>query len=852
MTASVTDISPGVGGLAGGYAPLAGIYDEMFDAGAPRPHCRGLLAGLEKIGPGELARRWEQAQRLIRDNGMTYSPLGDPDRATRPWDLDGLPLVIAAEEWRTVTAGLAQRARLLNAVLDDLYSSQRLLQRGLLPAEFLFAHPGFLRPIHGQRISGGCHLQLYAADLARSADGRWWVVADRSESPLGAGYALENRIVIARMLPGVIRECHVQRLAGFFIALRETLQNLAPQHRENPRIVILSKGPRSPSYFEDAYLARYLGYTLVETGDLAVRNDRVLLKTLGGLLQVDVIVRRLGSGQCDPLELRGDPALGVPGLLQAARSGNVVVANALGSGLVESAALMAFLPGLCRELLGEELLLPSVATWWCGQEEGRRWVVEHLDGLAVRAAYRRDRQPQISSEVLESMSRDELAAAIQARPWEYVGQERVDRSTAPIRAQGTWQAARIALRAFAVASGASYKVLPGGLVRVANESAPLDVSILAGQGSKDAWVLADGPVEQVSLLKPGGQAVELRRSGAELPSRVADNLLWLGRYVERAEAAARILRTVLVRLSGESHSDVLDDPAGLLRAMAAQGLIEPGFVVEGIRQQMPAVDQVLPAAVLDERQASSLRATLAALYRAASVVRDRISIDSWRIIVRIDRDVEWPEGRTADPADLLALINPLVIDLAAFSGLVAESTTRTQGWRFLEIGRRLERAMNTISLVRHALLSEAAPSAAVLDAVLETADSQMTYRSRYLATLELAPVLDLLLTDETNPRSLAYQLVALCDHVEHLPRDRTQALRGAEQRLAMRALNSIRMVDEAMLGGRPGGEDHVQLDRLLQRLAEQLPKLSELIAHKYLVHAGVPRQLAEYRAEGDG
>jgi len=831
-----------------GYRPPEGTYDEFVDAsGAPRRPWQKFASSVAQLGLGELALRWDQAQRLIRDNGVTYNLYGDSFGNARPWPLDALPLLMAGEEWRRLSAGLDQRARLLNLLVADIYGPRRLLAEGLLPPALIFGHPGFTRPYQGQAVPRQCYLHLYAADLVRSGDS-WWVLADRTEAPSGSGYALENRIVVSQMLSQVFHDCQAQRLASYFIELRKTLRDLAPQNRDNPRIVLLSQGPRNPNYFEDAYLARYLGYTLVEGGDLAVRGNRVLLKTLSGLLPVDVILRRLDDEDCDPLELRGDSSLGVAGLLQAARSGHVVIANALGSGLVESPAFLAFLPGLCRALLGEELKLPSVATWWCGDPQAMNYVLANLNRLVIKQAFRRGAQEPIFGEHLSRLNTAQLADNIRAHPYAYVGQEQITGSTAPVWNGGEVQPWHVSLRTFLVRSQDGYYALPGGLARAAGPAGTSEA--MPAEGSKDVWVLSEGPVKHVSLLTPAGQPIELKRSGADLPSRVADNLFWLGRQVERAEGAARLLRTVFIRLASESERDSMPELPVLIRALADQGQIEPGFVVEGIRQQLPAIENELPRAMFDEQQPGSLRHTVTSLYRLASMVRDRMSLDSWRILNRLEQQSQPPRrGRTLEPAEVLAILSDLIIDLAAFAGLSTESMTRTQGWRFLDIGRRLERSLYTISLARNAVVQVPAQEGPVLESLLEVADSQMTYRSRYLSSLQLAPVLDLILTDETNPRSLAFQLVALADHVEQLPRDRNQPQRSPEQRIMMSALGGIRMVDiEALCEVQQGGE-RTHLERLLSRLAMQLPKLSDVISHRYLIHAGSSRQLAEIRPE---
>lgn len=849
MTSLATSTGPS-GGMLAGYAPPEGAFDELCSAkGTLRAHWRGLSDALSKVGPEEFARRRDQALRHLHENGVTYNAFGDPGETARPWDLDLLPVMLAANEWRAISTALVQRAKLLNRVLADLYGPQRLLGEGLIPAELLFEHPGFHRELHGQRHAHDVYLHLYAADLARSPDGRWWVVADQTDAPHGAGYALENRIVVSRMLPEVIRACQVQRHAPFFIALQQTLRELAPERRENPRIVLLSQGPASAHYFEDAYLARYLGYTLVETGDLAVRHDRVLLKTLAGLLPVDVILRRLGDGLADPLELGGDSLVGVPGLIEAVRAGHVAVANALGSSLVESPAFMPYLPSLCRALLGDELQLPSVPTWWCGDSAARRHVLANLDTVALRPAYRASGARAIEYARATPRS-DDLIDAILRNPARYVGQQDVTRSTAPAWSNAGLRPTHVALRVYLVATENTYMALPGGLVRVSRDPSQLDRSVLGGDGSKDVWVPAEGPVREVSLLHPAGQALELRRSEAELPSRVADNLFWLGRHIERADGTCRLLRTILTRLTSEHDVATLTELDPLLRCLAAQGQLEPGFIIEGIRQQLPAIERVLPAAIFDPSLTASLTSTLAGMHRVGILVRDRISIDCWRIIHRVHGEAQHLASRlSVSLSEILVLVNRVIIDLAAFGGMVDESMTRTQGWRFLDIGRRLERSLHTIALAQNVLIDVDPQDGRVFEAFLEVADSLMTYRSRYLATLQTAPVLDLVLTDETNPRSVVFQLMTLAEHVDRLPRERSQPLRGAEQRIVTSLLAAIRTVDVETLRRPPHRDERTKLDRLLARLAEQLPRMSELIAHRYLVHAGTPHQLAEGRTE---
>jgi uncharacterized circularly permuted ATP-grasp superfamily protein/uncharacterized alpha-E superfamily protein len=839
-----------------GYAPPPGAHDEVFDdRGEVRSHWHVFLQSLREIGLPQLTQRWGEARHLIRENGVTYNVYGDPRGLERPWQLDPIPLLIAPAEADALAAGLVQRGRLLEAILADLYGPQQTLARGLLPPELVYANPAFLRSCHGAARPGARYLHLYAANVGRAADGTFCVLGDRTQSPSGAGYALENRLVLSRTLPETFRDCRVQRLALFFRTLRDTLRGLAPHNRDNPRVVLLTPGPYNETYFEHAYLARYLGFTLVEGGDLTVRDNRVFLKVLGGLQPVDVIFRRLDDDFCDPLELRPGSFLGVPGLVQAVRGGNVAVANALGSGLLETTALLAFLPGLCRHFLGEELRLPSVPTWWCGDPAARGHVLDHLGELVVKPALAGTRlEPAIGAELTREQ-RAELAERIRARPQDYVAQERLPLSTTPVLVGQRLQPRHLVLRCYLAADGESFAFMPGGLTRVSASAETRVVSMQRGGGSKDTWVLSAGPVSTFSLLRGGALPVELTRGGSDLPSRVADDLYWLGRYAERAEGLTRLLRCVLVRLTETSGlADVPELPV-LLGAVTRLSECYPGFLGGGAAR-LAAPEPELLAVIHDTRRPGSLASVLGALARVAGKVRDRISTDMWRVLCDLGRvrrsqgffapadEGQGPNGESRTLSGELDLLDGTVLTLAAFGGLAMESVTRGEGWRFLDMGRKLERSFQLIALLRWTLTTPSGPEGPVLEAVLEIADSAMTYRRRYQGGVEAAAVLDLLLADETNPRSLAFQLAALADDVEHLPREAARPGRSPEQRLMLSSLTALRLADVRQLAGFDECGGRPALDDLLSRLGHALPALSDALTQTYLSHLQPSRHLA--------
>ena len=783
--------------LLDGYQVHNGhVHDELITpAGELRPHYDTFVRSLETLGRHELASRWENAKRAIRDNGVTYNVYGDPEGVDRPWTLDMIPLLVPSAEWTRLEAALIQRARVLNLLLSDLYGPQRLLREQQLPASLVFGNPGFLRPCHGIAVPRGIHLHLHAVDLARSPDGQWWVLADRTQAPSGAGYTLENRIALSRSLPEAFRDCQVERLASFFWAQRDTLTALASAPRETPRVVLLTPGPLNETYFEHAYLARYLGFTLVEGGDLTVRDRRVFIKTLDGLQPVDVIFRRLDDSYCDPLELRTDSTLGVAGLVEAARAGNVTIANALGSGAIEMAALSRFLPGLCRSLLGEELLLPSVPTRWCGDPDDSQYVVEHLDRTVIKRTFPPVTGQPIFGRLLSTLQRSALVSEIRAHPARFVGQDEMPLSTAPVWLGHKLEPRPLVLRMYVAAAGDSYAVMPGGLTRIAGHPDVPIVSMQRGGGSKDTWVLADSPVSPMSLLAPPTIRIQRERRSGDLPSRVADNLFWLGRHAERVEHSVRVLRSVVSRMADEDSSDVTHERTALLRVLVSLELAPAG-----LRAPMAAreLEQEFLSSLLRQGPGTRLRDTLEELRRIASNVRDRLSIDTWRILNQLRQDFRQRHGRVQLDEALLQL-NRMITDLAAFSGMEMENMTRGHGWRFLDIGRRLERAANMTMLLR-ASIAAGSLHHAMLGPLLEIADSTMTYRRRYFAQPQLAPVLDLLVADSTNARSLAFQVVQLADHVNHLPRDQRAPSPAQEQILVTGMSEAIACADLDAMG----------------------------------------------------
>src|SRR3989441_4194305 len=613
--------------LLDAYPQAHARYDEMLEApSTPRAHWRQIVEELLETPPELMRERLKAVQRQVREDGVTSNVHADPRGADRPWDLDVLPMVLPHDEWEKIEAAVAQRATLLDRILADVYGEQLLLMKGLLPPALVYAHAGYLRPCRGVPVPGGARLHLYAADLARSADGRWWVVSDRTQTPIGAGYALENRLVISRLFADLFRDLKVRRLAGFFATLRDSLAHWAPKDDGgSPLVVLLTPGPSAYTYFEHAYLARYLGLPMVESADLTVRDGRVWLKALSGLKRVHAILRRLEDDSCDPLELRADSPLGVAGLVDAVRRGNVLVANSLGSGLLESGMLLGFLPRIAERLLGEPLRMPSVATWWCGEPAALEDALARLKRLIIKPAFTQLRLNPVFGQGLTTEARDKLAALIRARPNDYVAQEMVRLSQAPVwdRQHPRRLLARATqLRVYACASPNGYVVMPGGLTRVATGPDIRVVSMHRGGGSKDTWVLSLGPVSGFSLLRREIGPQDLVRSGANLSSRVVENLFWFGRYSERCEDIARLLRVALVRLIHDTPSE--RDPGW----PGIGGLLKSAEIIPGDKLTEAELVRALRAAILDEAS-PGLAHDLGLLFGVARQLRERLSLDNW-------------------------------------------------------------------------------------------------------------------------------------------------------------------------------------------------------------------------------
>ncbi|MGD9247851.1 MAG: circularly permuted type 2 ATP-grasp protein [Desulfobacteraceae bacterium] len=835
------------------YAQPSTVFDELWTPDLTvRKHWQTFIDGVQKVGCEQLGQKHQEITRRLKENGVAYNIHGDPQGVHRHWQLDAIPLIVGREDWQTLCSGLEQRALLLELILKDLYGSASLITEGLLPPALIYGHGGFLRPCRDDRLTPSHRLFVYSADLARSADGSFNVLSDRTQMPYGIGHTIENRTAMANVMPELIRGCKVQRLSTFFRQFRDGLAALAPNRKEQPRIVIYASAPSHQGYFEQAYLGGYLNYTVAQGEDLTIRNGRVWLKTLYGLKQVDAILRMRTDRQCDPLEL--DPTVegGLAGLLEAVRQGHVVVANPMGSGVLENPGLIAYLPAIARKLLDQELILPSLPTWWCGDPAQRRYVLDHLHQLIIKPIFHNADEHGIFGAMLTRDQQEQWRQRIEQHPHRYVGQAHLELATAPSIADSRFKPLHTVLRTFTVTDQKQgFETMPGGIARSAADGQLDLVNDRSGGILKDLWVIADTPQKHASLWmrsSPIGQA--LRRQ-TELPSRTAENLFWVGRYAERAELLARMLRTVLLHLD---DSDYLEDEnsrqslKGIIQAIAQITHVhEPGQIFEK-KDQDHLPYEILAVFIGDDKSPSSLLNSLDFLFNAAQIERERWSSDTWYVLNDMKVHRNNLGLNTLNRHQLPFVLNRLVTSLLAFSGLCMESMSRELGWVLLDIGRRLERALMMGRFMQQTLAQDNPQSAdpVMMELVLKTTENMITYRRRYRSYLAHNTVLDLLLMDDKNPRSLIFQLDLLQSHIAELPKERGNYRIGEEERLVLEAVTQIRLSDTDRLcemGTERSGP--ARLMELLDRNRLLLEKTSDAISRAYFIHTPKSRQLSD-------
>lgn len=833
-------------------------YDDLVTGeGQFRARWKPLIEEFDDIGLAGLKERSREAQERLYENGVTFNVYEDDVRKWRSWQLDPIPYVISPQTWSRLEAGLEQRARLLEALVDDLYGEQTVIKTGVLPPELVYTHAGWLFPAADTgRVSTRPRVLFQGMDVVRDHQGDWRVLADWTQAPSGAGYALENRVILSRALSRLYRDAPLSRLASFLQAYHRCLSELAPHHREDPNIVLLTPGPGSSSYFEHAWLANYMNFSLVEGGDLVVRDGQVSIRTLGGLKAVDVIVRQVLDDWCDPLELRGDSLLGVPGLMQAARRGEVAIANSIGVGILEYPALAAFLPELCRTLLGEPLLLPGQDRLWCGKREHLNAVLSDLSAWRIRDT--QDIQTKINPNQQSDDEQARLRQLLVEAPHRFVAERPLLPATSPSYnlKENRVSPRPVCLRFFALADpeerrpeqpAPKHRIMPGGLAWVAEPGTPA----MESQIVKDVWVLSPVAQPHISLLQQSRGPILATRDGKDLPSRVAESLYWIGRYGERLDNRSRLMRETLTTL-GEDGQTALDQTLlpDLFDALKVElpeevtGAEQPAEAInpEQSIHQFIALRRVL-LQVLTDYDEDSLPWLFHAMLRNGRAIRDHLGDDAWRTLNNLRQYVNGLTQVQGANAGYRALEDIITLQ-AAFFGFCNETMPHHYGWRFMDIGRTSERCIACLELLKLAIISAQRPGTDLWETVLATTDNLTVYRRRYRSQLHPAAILDLLLFDESNPRSVGYMLKRLETQIQHLPHPDTHPFRSQEARLIIQASSQLLLVDLDTLNNLASSKKaQAALKDLLDQLLEPLYALSDAISHSHFSHAEIPKQL---------
>ncbi|MEZ4993275.1 MAG: circularly permuted type 2 ATP-grasp protein [Saprospiraceae bacterium] len=814
-------------------------FDELIGPdGQIGTHWRKLVRAYEKMTLDEMLQKKREVERQLRENGVTYNNFGDPDGSNRPWTLDPVPMIFSRKDWDNIEAGLLQRAELLNLILEDLYGARKLIRSGSIPFELVYNHRGFLRQADKIRIPGPHQLIQYSADLARGPNGQMWILRDVTDAPSGPGYALENRAAMTRVFPELLRSNHVRKLFSYYQTLRQTLSGLPLHNKDNPRIVLLSPGVDSNSYFEHAYLSSVMGFTLAFGEDLTVSDGYVWLKTIKGLERVDVILRRVADIDSDPLSFQGSSAAGVVGLMEAIRQQKVIVVNTLGSRILENPGFMAFMPKLSRELLGEDLLLPSVATWWCGQPQERQYVLDNLPHLIVKHIYRSNENKAVYGGELSKAELEEWRNRIKTRPNLYVGQEVVNFSTAPSLSGNRLEARNTVFRSFLVSNTekASYQLMPGGLSRSIPPQSVFLIANRKGGISKDTWVVGKSKHDASAPTVP--RVPHYKRLENVIPSRTGESLFWLGRYLERVVINVRLMRIVLRRLNEtEEAAGFHEDEAlvNLLKSLTIVTATQPGFTEEDTTKLQFPEEELISLAV-DNKRVGSIAYSLQAFLKNGYSVRDRLSLDTWRIMESISEN--WSSLRQSDPnvQQIFDHLDGLIVQLMAFNGLNIDNMTREASWQLLNIGRFVESSIRTCTVLQSILVRKTDDEAErdLLEMVLMCNESLLTYRYRYRSNLEVAGVLELLLIEEDNPRSVVYQISRIARHLQQLPSEKSGKNLSAAEKKLLEALTLVRLRDISELASvveDSGARE--ELYNFLQQVIDLLTETATLIINQY-------------------
>ncbi|MDP3587333.1 MAG: circularly permuted type 2 ATP-grasp protein [Sulfuricurvum sp.] len=850
-------------------------YDEMFDEnGVVREHWKPLAANLEELGCDQLEAKRQEIDWRLEDNGVTYNVYNDPNGMSRPWSLDPIPLILESSDWKNIEEGVRQRATLMNLLFKDIYGEQRILKEDIIPCEVIFPHSGFLREAHGLFDHLDYPMMMVAVDLARGPDGKMWVVSDRTQAPSGLGYAVENRLTMNSAMQVLYKNISIRRLHVFFDSFKTMLLGLGKNSSREPLNVLLSPGPHNETYFEHAYLSSFLGLTLVQGQDLLAKGGALWLKSLKGLRRIDAIVRRVDESYCDPLELRADSKLGVSGLVQVLRKKGVSMANPLGAGVLENLGLYPFLPILARYFLNEELILPQIATWWCGQDKERDYVLKNLSTLVIKTIDRNADEPSLYvGKNLSSEELEVLRQKIQEQPYRYVGQEEVQFATAPTFIQGEVVPRKVVIRSFAIKAETSYEVMPGALVRVGSSDDALAVSGQVGGSSKDLWISsqpdtalpsasttqimsqsmgqdsmqsmsqmslqATAPMAMANVFKARGG---LENSLENIPTLRAENLFWLGRYLMRSITSARMIRMTLKSLANSTRYNRNGDDQVqeiLCSALTHLSMTYPGFL--GIKDQK-ITDPLseIWSVMSDSTRVGSLSQVIMMLSNASTSTKNLLPLEGWRIFDRLSR--EWSEfthKRKPAHRDMIAGVDKLLVHLMAYKALIEETLFAEQGLVLYDIGARLERSSLLIAKARAMLTSVYEPFVEyeILETLLGTSESLNAYRAHYRSSIEFAHVSEFLLLDIHFPKSLISEINQLLKALPKLPKFKHEMYLSRYEQPLFEAFSLLRLErTENLCVVEKDVFIRDSMDALLSSIADKLIVSADELSKTYFSH----------------
>jgi uncharacterized circularly permuted ATP-grasp superfamily protein/uncharacterized alpha-E superfamily protein len=826
-------------------------YDEVLKSNMTiNPNWEKLLSNLTEMGTDTLISKQNEMDWLMDENGVTYNVYNDPKGMHRPWELNIVPFLIHQKEWETVEKGIKQRAELLNLILKDIYGERELIKNGIIPPEVIYAHRGFLRQCDQIQYKTAKNLLIYSADLARGPDGRMWVVNDRTQAPSGMGYALENRYSTSRILPDIFKDINVKQPSQFFFEFNQMLIEAAHQNKDNPNIVILTPGPLNETYFEHAYMSSFLGYPLVNGNDLVVRNGKVWMKSLKELKQVDVILRRVDDVFMDPLELREDSYLGVAGLLDVVRQQNVTIINPIGSGVLENSGLIPFMNAICKYFFKEELILPQIASWWCGQEKEKNHVLNNLPNLVVKRIDRTNRESIFFCEFLKPKQLENLKKEILSNPYSFVAQEKISFSTAPDFAQDKLEPRKVMCRTFAIAKKDSYTVMPGGLVRVAAERENLFVSNQRGGVSKDFWIITDEQQTNIQNYAWDNSCKISISNINDLPSNTAENLFWSGRYLGRALVTARFLRVVLNRMGSVQYNERKSDSENLqilFQSLTNITSTFPGFVGEGSEDLLKNPLKEITSLMIDRDRIGSFAQTMSSFNNSYYSLRNLWSKDMWRVFDSIQKLwSKFQDDENYTISILTKLLDRIITRLIAFMGLIEESILVDQGLLLYFIGLQTEQAMMNIAKCRSLLVINynMQTQYEILESLLTSHESLNIYRYSYRSYLNIENVINLILLDKEYPKSLTYQLRRIQKDIDRLPHSEITGKATECQIYISEANFKIRSLQiDSLLELSQDNVIRQKLDDTLAELSDLLHETSLSVSDTYFNHAYQQKQL---------